>query len=87
MMYLLSFLKESEMTRAISNIREELETYIENNNIKSLVLGISGGIDSALCAALAKPVCDKLNVPLIGRYIHIGSNKPEEKERAIEIGK
>jgi len=69
------------------NIRLELENYIIKNNLKSLVLGVSGGIDSALVAVLAKPVCDKLNIPLIGRSITIATNSPEERKRAMQIGK
>lgn len=68
------------------NIRDNLETYIQENQIKSLVIGVSGGIDSALCCALAKPVCDKLEIPLIGRSIAIETNKQDEIDRANAIG-
>jgi len=71
----------------VYNIRHILKQYIVDNNLKSLVLGISGGIDSALCAVLAKPVCDELNIPLIGRSITIKSNKEDEINRAKSIGK
>jgi len=69
-----------------NNIRKNLENYIIKNNIKSLVVGISGGIDSALCVALAKPVCDKLNVSIVGRSITILTNKKDEIDRARQIG-
>jgi nicotinamide-nucleotide amidase len=72
---------------AIKNIRRELENYILGNNIKSLVMGVSGGMDSCLCAVLAKPVCDKLNIPLIGRSMPASSNQPDELERAKLTGK
>lgn len=71
---------------AILNIRKELKTYIVSNNIKSLVLGISGGIDSCLCAVLAKPVCDELNIPLIGRSLPIVTNTRNEIDRAKITG-
>ena len=45
-----------------------------------------GGIDSCLCAALAKPVCDGLGIPLIGRSLPISTNAPEEIERAKLTG-
>lgn len=70
----------------VQQIRKELTNYITQNDIKSLILGISGGIDSALCAVLAKPVCDMLQIPLIGRSIPIQSNKKEEIDRAKSIG-
>ena len=71
----------------VTNIQRELEAYLAENKLQSLVLGISGGIDSALCAALAKPVCDKLKIPLIGRSIPITTNTSEERNRADLIGK
>jgi len=72
---------------AVANIRKKLGEYIEKNNLQSLIVGISGGIDSALCAVLAKEVCDELGIPLIGRSITIETNKPEEISRAASIGK
>ena len=70
----------------IDNIRKELTTYITENNIRALVIGISGGIDSALCAALADPVCEFMGIPLIGRSLPISTNKKDEIERAIKVG-
>lgn len=81
----LDFIKNYQKTLDV--IRTEVFEYCKNNNRKSLVLGISGGIDSALCAAILRPVCDELNITLIGRYIHIKSNKQDEIDRAYLIGK
>lgn len=75
------------MENYIKNIRKELKNYITKSNIKSLIIGISGGADSTLIALLAIPICDKLNIPLIGRSITIEGNKPEEIQRAKDIGK
>lgn len=72
--------------RITNNIRNELKDYILKNNLKSLVCGISGGIDSAVCVALAKPVCDELGIPLIGRSIPIETNKQDELDRAKMVG-
>jgi NAD+ synthetase len=72
--------------KAVDNIREDIKTYITKNNIKSLVLGVSGGIDSALCAVLAEPICKELNFPLLGYSIRIQTNKDEEISRAKNIG-
>lgn len=71
----------------VSKIREQLKKYIQVHDIKALVLGVSGGMDSCVCAALAKPVCDELNIPLIGRSLPIYSNKHDEVERAQITGK
>jgi len=73
--------------KTVENIRKELENYVTKNRLKSIVVGVSGGIDSALVCALAYPVAKKLNVELIGRSITIESNKPDEIERAKNIGK
>ncbi len=71
---------------ALINIRKELKDYIKKYNLRSLVLGISGGIDSALCAALAAPVCAEVEIPLIGRSITIESNSEGEIRRAAAVG-
>jgi NAD+ synthetase len=68
-------------------IRAHITNYILENRLQSLVLGISGGIDSALCAALLKSVCKSCNIPLIGRSITIESNHADEIDRSIKIGK
>jgi len=71
---------------AIDNIQSELKQYLLNSKLKALILGVSGGIDSALTAALAKPVCDETGVSLLCRSITISTNKPEEIARARMIG-
>ncbi len=85
--YFLNFItSEDEMIKTINFIQSETEDYIKKHQLKSLILGISGGIDSAFAAALLKPVCDKNNIPLIGRSISIETNKKDEIERSILIG-
>jgi NAD+ synthetase len=67
-------------------MRAKTAAYIMDNQIKSLVVGLSGGIDSAFAAALLRPVCDFTNTKLIGRSITIETNKEDEIERAKTIG-
>ncbi len=76
----------SDYQTAVNNIQAILKKYITDSKLQSLVVGLSGGIDSALTAALAKPVCDELNIPLYGRSITIETNKPDEIARAKAIG-
>jgi len=71
---------------AVDNIRNALRAYILKHGTKALVLGVSGGIDSATCAALAWRVCEELNIPLIGQSITIVGNKENEINRARLIG-
>jgi len=80
-------MKQIDYSKTVKNLRQLLKDYIIKSNLKSLVIGVSGGIDSALVCALAKPVVDELNIPLVGRSISIKSNKEDEKERARNIGK
>lgn len=71
---------------AVKNIRKTLSDYLDKYKLQSLVLGISGGIDSALTAALVRPVCDAHNIQLIGRSITIETNKENEITRAKHVG-
>ena len=41
----------------LRNIRKDFKDYMINNKLESVVLGISGGIDSTLVAAILNPVC------------------------------
>lgn len=74
------------MDKLARRVRATMADYLENSKLQSLVLGISGGIDSALCAALLRPVCEQFNIPLIGRSITIETNKEDEIARSIAVG-
>lgn len=56
---------------------EETAKYITKNNLKAMVLGISGGIDSTVVAAICHEVSKKTGIPLIGRSLPI-KNKEDE---------
>ena len=51
--------------------------YVTSNNLKVMVLGISGGIDSTVVAAICHEVSKKTGIPLIGRSLPI-KNKEDE---------
>ena len=70
----------------IEEKRTALKKYIKDNNLKSLVIGISGGIDSTVSAALASDVCKELGIPLIGRCLITNTKKNEEIEAARQVG-
>jgi len=80
-------MKSINYQETIKSIRETLKHYLIKNNIKSMVLGVSGGADSALICALAYPVAKELDISLIGRSISIETNKADEQARARMIGK
>ena len=70
----------------IENSSKWLEDYITSNHLQSLVIGVSGGIDSTVSCVIASPVCYKLNIPLIGRSLPCHSNNPEEINSAQLVG-
>ena len=42
------------------------EDYVRKCGLKSLILGISGGIDSTVVAAIANEVSERVGIPFIG---------------------
>lgn len=66
-------------------IVENTAQYLTNNNIKAMVLGISGGIDSTVCAAICREVKRKTGIPLIGRSLRI-KNKHDEYSASVLVG-
>jgi nicotinamide-nucleotide amidase len=70
------------------NIIKHGENYLNKYpGVKTMVVGLSGGIDSALTAALAREMCNRtMRHRLIGVSIPIVSNKKSEIKRAIDVG-
>jgi NAD+ synthetase len=64
---------------------EETAKYITKNNLKAMVLGISGGIDSTVVAAICHEVSKKTGIPLIGRSLPI-KNKSDEFDVSKLVG-
>lgn len=71
----------------VANSRKFLEDYITRNNLKSVVIGVSGGLDSTVSCALASPICKKLGIPLIGRSLPSATNNDDEHSSANACGK
>lgn len=67
----------------VNNTKE----YLITNNIKAMILGISGGIDSTVCAAICHEVSKQTGIPLIGRSLPTKFNKNEETSTAYLVGK
>ena len=59
--------------------------YVTSNNLKVMVLGISGGIDSTVVAAICHEVSKKTGIPLIGRSLPI-KNKEDEFDVSKLVG-
>jgi len=84
-----------EVHRVIHNIAVNTCEYLKDNpKIESLILGVSGGADSALVAMLGNDVCNMMNsaryghkdIKLIGRSMPILTNSHGEMSRAKAIG-
>ena len=71
------------------NIVQQGTNYLKKYpNIKTMVVGLSGGIDSTLTAAVTREICDRTDKhKLIGISIPIESNKKSEIEIAAHTGK
>lgn len=76
-------LHETKSFDIINNIRKHVKNYVETNKIKSLVIGVSGGLDSACVAALCQE--KYIGVPVIGISIPINSTN-DHKEKAQWVG-
>lgn len=63
----------------------ETKKYLLDNNLKAMVLGISGGIDSTVTAAICHEVSKQTGIPLIGRSLPI-KNKEDEFDTSKLVG-
>ena len=70
-------MKELNYERVFNVLVEETSNYMTKNRLKAMVLGISGGIDSTVVAAICHGVSKKTGIPLIGRSLPI-KNKSDE---------
>lgn len=68
------------------NLTYGLAKYCRENRIRSMVLGISGGIDSTITAVIANAACAELGIPLIGVSLPSGTNMSREVEVAKMVG-
>ena len=66
---------------------EQTAEYLVKNNLKAQILGISGGIDSTVVAAICHEVSKRTNIPLIGRSLPTTNNKTNEVSTADLVGK
>lgn len=66
-------------------IVDSVRDYVEKHNLQSMVLGISGGIDSTVVAAICREVYRKTGVPFIGRSLPM-KNSDAEVNAATKVG-
>jgi len=64
-----------------------LSYLIKHEKLKSLIIGISGGIDSAIITAIARAAINRIpSIKLIGRSLPMEPSKDDEVQRSINIG-
>ena len=73
--------------RVFDTLVTKTKEYLVSNNLKAMILGISGGIDSTVCAAICHEVSKQTGIPLIGRSLPTKFNKEEEASTAYLVGK
>lgn len=70
---------ERDYSIVFDEIVKQTGEYCIKHNLKSLVLGLSGGLDSTVCAAIGYEVSRIYNVKLIGISLPCSSNSSQEK--------
>lgn len=73
--------------KVFETLVQKTQDYIVGNNLSAMVLGISGGIDSTVVAAICHEVSERTNIPLIGRSLPSKYNKEGETTTADLVGK
>ena len=73
--------------RVFNTLVAQTANYVTENNLHAMILGISGGIDSTVCAAICHEVSKKTGIPLIGRSLPTTFNKDNENSTADLVGK
>ena len=70
-----------KLEQYLKEIEQFLKEYIEKSHCKTYVLGISGGVDSSLCAALARNAVGKDR--LLCLILPIESHKADEEDALL----
>ena len=79
--------KITDYGKVFETLIEKTEDYIVGNGLRAMVLGISGGIDSTVVAAICHEVAKRTGIPLIGRSLPTKFNKEGEVTTADLVGK
>lgn len=80
-------IKITDYSKVFEILVDKTAQYVTTNNLKAMILGISGGIDSTVVAAICNEVSNRTGVPLIGRSLPTNYNKEGEITTADLVGK
>lgn len=67
-----------EYFKVFNNIVDETCKYLQNAGLESMILGISGGLDSTVVAAIGQEVFKRTGIKLIGISMPTSTNKLDE---------
>ena len=76
-----------DYAKVFETLVQKTQDYVQENGLKSMILGISGGIDSTVVAAICHEVSRRTGIPLIGRSLPTKFNKEGETTTADLVGK
>lgn len=82
---MIEYIMELNYEKVFKTLVEETKNYLESNKLHSMILGISGGIDSTIVAAICHEVNKQTGIPLIGRSLLI-KNKEDEYNASTIVG-
>lgn len=75
-----------DYSKVFETLVQKTQDYLQENGLKAMILGISGGIDSTVVAAICHEVNKRTGIPLIGRSLPTTFNKKEETNSADLVG-
>lgn len=74
------------MKEIFESIVTQTGEYLKRYNLKSMVLGLSGGLDSTVCAAIGCEVAKRYGMRMIGISLPCSSNSSAENDTARDSG-
>ena len=77
---------ELDYSQVYEQIIKQTGEYCQAYNLKSMVLGLSGGLDSTVCAAILREVSKQYGVKLIGISLPCLTNSRLERSTATTCG-
>ena len=77
---------ERDYSQVYEQIIKQTGEYCQAYNLKSMVLGLSGGLDSTVCAAILREVSKRYGVKLIGISLPCSTNSRLERSTAATCG-
>lgn len=75
-----------DYSQVYEQIIKQTGEYCQAYNLKSMVLGLSGGLDSTVCAAILREVSKQYGVKLIGISLPCSTNSRLERSTAATCG-